>query len=371
VHPDPAAQDPAILNMQLFKNGAPVPNVPITPRQFNTSAPTPFLAGLPTKVLPNGDYELKATLSQHGKSSTTSISFSVTGTTAVSEQTSTAADEIVAAPGDPKLASSLAVTFPTTPVQPPDPEELKSLLDDATARAIGYNSTLPNFICAEVTRRSLDRNSDGRWKFVDSLTELVTYRNKEELRTTLKVNNQNSNADRDLLDGVLSIGEFGGLFNSVFQPSAKATFEWKETGALGEGTVQVFDYHVAKANSTFDLVSGGGTHTTVGFHGEVFIDTATRTVRRITQIADELPKKGRFVTAAFAVDYDYIAINKHDYLLPVGGQVSVKLASRAAVLNEFQFRNYRHFGSTMKILYAGDESNKDVANPPDASVRPN
>jgi len=173
------------------------------------------------------------------------------------------------------------------------------------------------------------------------------------------------------LEGVLSIGEFGGLFNSVFQPSAKATFEWKETGALGDGTVQVFDYHVAKANSTFDLVSGGGNHTTVGFHGEVFIDTATRTVRRITQIADELPKKARFVTAAFAVDYDYIAINKHDYLLPVGGQVSVKLASRAAVLNEFQFRNYRHFGSTMKILYAGDESSKEAANPPGASVRPN
>jgi hypothetical protein len=40
------------------------------------------------------------------------------------------------------------------------------------------------------------------------------------------------------------------------------------------------------------------------------------------------------------VDYDHIAIDRHDYLMPVRGTVGMQEGKREAVLNEMEFRNY-------------------------------
>jgi hypothetical protein len=55
------------------------------------------------------------------------------------------------------------------------------------------------------------------------------------------------------------------------------------------------------------------------------------------------------------VDYDYIAIDRHDYLMPVRGTVGMREGKREAVLNEMEFRNYRRFGSRTSIRYGGPE----------------
>ena len=50
------------------------------------------------------------------------------------------------------------------------------------------------------------------------------------------------------------------------------------------------------------------------------------------------------------VDYDYIAINGHDYLLPVSAEMRLAIGKHQAVLNTIEFRNYRRFGSNMRML---------------------
>ena len=136
----------------------------------------------------------------------------------------------------------------------------------------------------------------------------------------------------------------------MFDPAAKAEFKWKETDALGSGTVQVFDYHVAKENSGYSVTGSNDLAVTVSFHGKVYIDAATRSVRRVTLIADDLPKDFPTHASAISVDYDYISINAHDYLMPVGAEVSLLEGRREAVLNTIQFRDYKRFGSNVKIL---------------------
>jgi hypothetical protein len=89
---------------------------------------------------------------------------------------------------------------------------------------------------------------------------------------------------------------------------------------------------------------------TAGYHGQVFIDSSTRAVRRITQVVDDVPKKFPFKAASVSVDYDYVLINKHDYLLPVGAQIILKKGSGETDMNDIEFRNFHRFGSTMKIL---------------------
>ena len=129
-----------------------------------------------------------------------------------------------------------------------------------------------------------------------------------------------------------------------------ADFQWKETGALGDGTVQVFDYRVELKNSSFHLRMSPTDVVTAGYHGQVFIDSSTRAVRRITQVVDDVPKKFPFKAASVSVDYDYVLINKHDYLLPVGAQIILKKGSGETDMNDIEFRNFHRFGSTMKIL---------------------
>ena len=109
--------------------------------------------------------------------------------------------------------------------------------------------------------------------------------------------------------------------SGLFRPASKTNFQWKETGILGDGTVQVFDYRIAQENSTFNRRASSNDVITVGYHGQVFIDTVTRRVRRITKTADNIPPKFPIQAALVSMDYDFVVLNDHDYMLPISSQV--------------------------------------------------
>jgi hypothetical protein len=53
-----------------------------------------------------------------------------------------------------------------------------------------------------------------------------------------------------------------------------------------------------------------------------------------------------------------VAINDHDYLLPVSAQVVTKVGGimqDALKRNNLTFSNFRRFGSTVRLLEAGSE----------------
>lgn len=162
-------------------------------------------------------------------------------------------------------------------------------------------------------------------------------------------------AHRDLaytdLKGTISHGEFGALLNAVFSSDAKANFHWTETDALGSGTVQVFAYRVDRQNSTFAITASDGRQIKTGFHGLVYIDSETRGVRRLTVEADGLPHNFPTHSALITVDYGYIAINDHDYLLPIAGTVTVNQHKRLVVRNNIEFRDYRRYGAESSIRF--------------------
>jgi hypothetical protein len=93
-----------------------------------------------------------------------------------------------------------------------------------------------------------------------------------------------------------------------------------------------------------------GLEPTLSFHGKVYIDTATRSVRRISLIADDFPKDFPTHASTVSVDYDYVSINSHDYLMPISAEVSVVQGRHQASLNTIAFRDYRRFGSNVKVL---------------------
>ena len=362
LHPDAKASDAPTLEMQVIHNGKAGRRVPLPLKKGDAGAALPYLATFPSKLSP-GFYQVKATMTQSGKTMEQQIAFTVEGdgttVAASAPEGHGGAEEIESATeADAHLGGQLAITSPSQAIPPPTPEEVQAIIADARARAVNYAESLPNFLCVEVTDRSVDVQGTGQWKHRDTITELLRFVDKNETRTTLEVNGQAADAGRDALlvkRSVLSTGELGGVLKAAFDPTAKAEFQYKETDGLESGTVQVFSYRVAQPNSMFAVGGMNNLEIKVGFHGLVFIDSATHSVRRITLIADDIPKDFPTHGTAMAVDYDYVVINTHDYLVPVSAEVNLHQGKREAVLNTIEFRNYRRFGSNVRILEGAQE----------------
>jgi VWFA-related protein len=360
LHPDPKATDPPTLEMQVIRNGKAGRQTPLPLRIGAKDAVIPYLATFQTKSMAPGDYKVKATLNQGGDTALQEIAFTVegqpgeTGVTDASGHGGSGAAADDATPTvevAPDVPGQLAIAASTSPLTPPTPEESQALIADARERAIGYQNGLPNFMCVEITNRSLDLSGTGNWKHRDSITELLRYRDKNETRSVMEINGKTpQSANAEDIKGSTSTGEFGGVLTAVFEPAAKAEFKWKQTDALGTGTVQAFDYRVARENSSFSVFSADGRGMKVSFHGKVFVDSATRSVRRVTLIADDIPKDFPTHASTVSVDYDYVSINAHDYLMPISAEVSLVKGRHEADLNTIQFRDYRRFGSNVKIL---------------------
>jgi hypothetical protein len=73
-------------------------------------------------------------------------------------------------------------------------------------------------------------------------------------------------------------------------------------------------------------------------------------VRRVTIDADNIPSNLMVHASSMSVDYGWVSINNHDFLMPTEGAISLREGKHQAVLNEFEFRNYRRFGSQVRIL---------------------
>jgi VWFA-related protein len=361
VHPLAGSTTQPQLEMQIIRNNELLGKMPLELRKTSgTGTALPYLGTIQSHVFPPGNYQIKTMLTQDGQTTSSTVSFSVEGTiaastapaasfTTTSDTGDTAADQHLTA--NAAVANSqFVIASPTNPVPPPTDTEMHDIVESARQRALAWSETLPNFFCVEITDHSVDPSGHGDWHHKDNVVQLMRYVDHKESRTTVELNGQPSSVEPDQLDFAHSVGEFGGMFQLVFDPSAKTKFTWKESDVLDGQPVQVFAFQVALANSNFDLTGLNNRQHAVGFHGLVYLDMATRSVRRITIDADDIPEILQVRASSMSVDYSWISINKHDYLLPIRGAVSLREGKHQAILNEFEFRNYRRFGSQIRIL---------------------
>jgi VWFA-related protein len=357
LHPANSSTEPAKLELQLLKDGRPLATSPLLPG--GGKGDVPYLSSIRVQSLSTGTYELKATATQAGKIVSRTASFSVVGSDAeiaalqppiIDAGRSDGKSIVDAEPGaNARDTGALIITSNASLIKTPLPREASAVLEGATQRAVNYSSSLPNFTCIEITNRSVDRGGNGRWKQKDRIAELLRYRDNKETHVTLEVNGRRSNAQRSDLKGAMSSGEFGGVLASVFDPASKADFKWKETVMLSGEPAQVFDYRVPQASSTFALSGDYNYRMTVGFHGLVYIDNATQSVRRVTLEA-EVPSDSSIHSTSIEVEYRFISINAHDYLMPVRARLALRQGKHQAVLNEIEFRDYRRFGSQVRVV---------------------
>lgn len=364
VHADSGGSDPAMLEMQVLRNGELLAQVPLQlPKDLGQSFP--YVASLKTNSLSPGNYDVMLSLAQGEKVVERERSFSIAGSelasaagspqpAALNPETTAVPDsgpgegEVTAIKRQPLVITSLP---PDLTARPSD-DEVTGMIAGARERALNYSAKLPNFLCVEVTERSVDPSGNGRWRRKDSFAEALRYVDSHESRTTIEVNGRPGAVNRENMnEWPISLGEFGDLLNLIFQPSSKAEFHWKETAALLDGRVQVFEYKVDRSHNSM-LLSDANRKIYSGFHGLAYIDSSTMGIRRVTMDADDLPADFSIHAATISVDYDYVPVGRHEYLMPVRGTIRLKRGRREADLNQVVFQDYRRYASQTRIITA-------------------
>jgi VWFA-related protein len=372
VHPIAGSQSQPTLHMQIFRNGQMLTEMPMElDKVSGTGAAIPYLGTIHGHAFAPGDYQVKALLGQDGSTASTSVSFRVEGDAG----TASAADASLSAGGSSGAGginsqevseastanSQFVVSSPKDPVPPPTGAEIQALIEGTRQRATTWSDSLVNFYCYEVTNHAVDEAGTGDWKHKDTLVQLMQYVDHEESRTTVMLNGDRSDVQPDQLQFAHSAGEFGAMFHIVFNPSAKAVFSWKRKAFIDGQPVEVFEVKVARADSGYDLYDRNGHVSHAGFHGLVYLDPATLTVRRISIDADDIPSTLLIRASSMSIDYAWVSMEGNDFLLPVRGAVSLQESGRRPVLNEFAFVDYKRFGSKFRIV-TSPETKADKAN---------
>jgi VWFA-related protein len=368
IHPGPPALGKPAMEISVSRDGHLVGHAPLAFRESADGGPITYFSTLGTRSMSPGAYQISVRLAQGGQSCERTATLRIEGQ-AGTEIASAAPPKIGsesgradAGPATPEISSAEAAAevsaevpaLEVTPEAPGAPVESEAetaqRLELARKRALDYAATLPNFLCVETTDRSVDPGGKGQWKRQDTLAEQLTYRDRVESRKMLAVDGREATKEPDPTKGMVSHGEFGGILNAIFDPAAHATFVWKKGGLVGGEHVDVYEYKIAAKDSSFSLTGDNNWQYNTAFHGLVSIDSATLGVRQLTAVADDLPKDFSIHASAMRVDYDYVAINGHDYLLPTRATIALLRRKHEGVLNEIQFRDYRRFGAKARML---------------------
>jgi len=236
--------------------------------------------------------------------------------------------------------------------RPPTPEERQRFIDSTREAALTYSSRLPDFICTQTVKRSVDRGR-GR-SSLDTLTyETSYYRQHETDKLTRK--NGSPAPDYVQLTGMSSRGEFGENLVRIFTPANEAQFQFVKWTTLRGRRAAVYSYRVSRAKKPYALSSLEtnnfvGAAAVVGLRGEMVIDAGDFSVLRVEYIADDIPRDFSIRAAKITVDYENAEINGKQYLLPSKAEGAMRSRTGEAN-NESAFRNYRKFSADSVIEF--------------------
>ena len=275
----------------------------------------------------------------------------------------------------PPTKQELAAAAPKTYKQPPPPDSVhqRELLDQMRQYASSYTQNLPNFLCAQVTRRYVGFRGEDPNRLMDTVTAKLSYNEGREDYKVYLVNDRMVNTSIDKLGGAVSTGEFGSLMKDVFDPATKADFGWDHWGRLRGRNLAVFNYFIDSGHSHFTLdYERGAQRIVTAYKGLIYADQYTGVIYQITFNAVDVPPGFPIRKAQTKLDYDFVDIGGSKYLVPLKARVLMHTADNVNTRNEEEFTLYRKFGTESNITFTPpplDES-KTTEQPPDSSEQP-
>jgi len=223
------------------------------------------------------------------------------------------------------------------------------------------------------------------WIPQDTLSIAVGYRaNQGEEYKLLTVNGmpaaeevKESGDYSKYVKGATSSGvEYISALADIFKPESQTEFRMVDTDVIQGRHTIVYEYLVKKENSQLTLSVGEtGTRVTAGSRGRMWIDRELDRVLRFEQIATEIQAGFPITAASSLIDYDWVTINEHKYLLPFHSEILMTRVQPQFVLqsrNDVRFRSYQKFGAELKVIdeVGEDDDPADATPPPPPKLKP-
>jgi hypothetical protein len=279
-------------------------------------------------------------------------------------------------------SANLAVTppppsaAPKPTIPPPDSLEQARILHDIIDNARNYARSLPDYMCVQLTRRHFDPTGTENWRSYDTIREAVSYVDHKEHYEVTMVNNQAvSNVEHQRLGGSTLSGDFGTIFTEIFAAETATEFEWDHWATLRGKRTYVFAFRVPQSRSGFTIYDGETKRQiTAGYHGLIYADRDTAMVMRYKFECEDMPSDFPIKAVALDVNYDYVDIAGHKYVLPLKTEVkSTATGPRGKYMswNEAEFHLYRKFGTESSVTFESpdllpEDATKEQPAVPDA-----
>jgi hypothetical protein len=242
------------------------------------------------------------------------------------------------------------------PIPPPDSVRQQQILDRMREYALSYNANLPNFICVEVVRRTVDPRGTDRYMSLDTILAKVSYNEGREQYKVYSVGGKFVETPMEKVGGggARSTGEFAGMMRSIFEPASQAEFNWDHWGTLRGRRMAVFSYFIDSGHSSYSISyeSGPGDDQRIvtAYRGRIYADEYTGEIDRIEFIAIDIPKSFPVSETTEILDYDQVDISGKQYVVPLIAQLYM-VAGHQKSKNRIEFRDYRKFGTESVITY--------------------
>ena len=218
--------------------------------------------------------------------------------------------------------------------------------------ALRYQRELPDFICFQVTTRSVDETGTGQhWKKLDRFEVEDSYVGKFVNHKLIMLNGKPPRKNYQQLNGFLSesvLHSVGFLPSWLFSAQAKTEFEWVRSDAINGRPVQVFKVHLAPADSQF-TISTERRSVVAGIDGFIYVDSMAATVRRF-EIQMILPPDAAIQDGAVDIDYDAVSISERQFLLPVKFEVRASFGGTLGK-NETKVVRYQKYAADTTIHF--------------------
>lgn len=254
----------------------------------------------------------------------------------------------------PELLGFSAETLPRLQDSSSQTLEWSHWIELVRQKALDYSDTLPDFVCAQTTRRYSSISDIGTWQSEDVWEAELSFNQKTERYSNIRRNGKAIRKPMESLGGALSIGEFGSLLRTLFLPETQAEF-WKEgEERFQETSAVVAGFKVSQERSRWALSFKNSHSLNVAYTGRIWIDASNHQVLRISQQSRNLPAKFPIAYSEATTVYGYVSVvglEGKRFLLPQSANLILhERERRVRSLNIIEFRNYRKFTADVRLV---------------------
>jgi hypothetical protein len=254
------------------------------------------------------------------------------------------------------LPAAHAVVVAAQPKLPPPPssEEQAAILESVRQYALEYSGKLPDFLChEEMTTYAASRRPDAGWTQVSKIDSRLTYfKQKEDYRPLMK-DGKLTSTDYEKLKGSKSVGDFGTMLRGIFEPSSQTRFEWRTWSTWGGEPAMDFNYRVPQDHSNYQITVEENRSATPGYSGYFVIDAKTHAIRKLTLVAEDLPRDFPVQSAESTLTYKDQDLSGHTFLLPADFE-AVMSGPEGRDKIEKRFLIYRKYSADSEISFGDD-----------------